>query len=167
MKGVDCVDQYLSYYSIVRKTVKWSKKVVLFLLNCALFNLCLMYKTLNKRTREQKYKKFLHKVTGNWIMERRDVVDSSSDDNAVPSEKRPTPSGPSEDPPGRLSGNFSKHKLGKVVGEGQGKKKYPARQCRVCSAHKKQSETRYICEFCVVRLHKGSCFKKYHTLKRC
>jgi hypothetical protein len=23
MKGADCADQYLSYYSIVRKTVKW------------------------------------------------------------------------------------------------------------------------------------------------
>jgi hypothetical protein len=48
MKGVDYADQYLSYYSIVRKTVKWSKKVVLFLLNCVLFNSFLIYKTLNK-----------------------------------------------------------------------------------------------------------------------
>jgi hypothetical protein len=93
------------------------------------------------------------------------VVDSSSDeDDAVPSVKRPT-RGPSEDPPGRLLGNFSKHKLQKIVGGGQGKKKYPVRQCKVCSANKKQSETRYICEFCVVSLHKGSCFEKYHTLK--
>ena len=33
MKGVDRADQYLSYYSILRKSVKWSKKVVLYLLN--------------------------------------------------------------------------------------------------------------------------------------
>ena len=146
--------------------MKWSKKVVLFLLNCVLFNLFLMYKTLNKGTREQKYKKFLHKVTRDWIVERGEVADSSSDeDNAVPSEKRATPRGPSENPPGRLSGNFSTHKLGKIAGGGQGKKKYPVRQCRVCSAHKKRSETRYICEFCVVPLHKGSCFEKYDTLK--
>jgi len=31
-------DHYLSYYSVLRKTVKWSKKVVLYLLNCTLFN---------------------------------------------------------------------------------------------------------------------------------
>jgi hypothetical protein len=67
MKGVDRADQYLSYYSIVIKTVKWSKKVVLFLLNCTLFNSFLVYKALNKGTREQKYKKFLHKVARNWI----------------------------------------------------------------------------------------------------
>jgi hypothetical protein len=96
------------------------------------------------------------------------VVDSSSDeDNAVPYEKRPTPRWPSEDPLGRPSGNFSKHKLGKIAGGGQRKKKYPVRQCRVCSAHKKWSETRYICEVCVVPLHKGSCFEKFYTLKYC
>jgi hypothetical protein len=82
-----------------------------------------MYKTLNKGTREQKYKKFLHEVARNWIMQRGDMVDSSSDeDNAVFSEKRPTPRGPSEDPPGRLLGNFNKHKLGKIVGGGKGKR---------------------------------------------
>jgi hypothetical protein len=46
------------------------------------------------------------------------MADSNSDDdNAVPSEKKHTPRGPAEDPMGRLSGNFSKHKLGKTVGE--------------------------------------------------
>jgi hypothetical protein len=99
-------------------------------------------------------------------MEQGDMVDSSSDEhNAVPSEKKPTPRGLSEDPPGRLSGNFSKHKLGTIVGGGQGEKKYPVWQCMVCSAHKSRSETRYIREFCVLPLHKGSCFEKYHTLK--
>jgi hypothetical protein len=29
MKGIDRVDQYLSFYSVVRNTVKWSIKVVL------------------------------------------------------------------------------------------------------------------------------------------
>jgi len=38
MKGVDRADQFLSIYSVLRKTIKWSKKVVLYLLNCMLFN---------------------------------------------------------------------------------------------------------------------------------
>lgn len=33
MKGVDRADQYLSYYSILRKTVKWPKKVAFWLIN--------------------------------------------------------------------------------------------------------------------------------------
>jgi hypothetical protein len=53
VKGVDHADQSLRYFSIVRKTVKSSKKVVLFLLNCALFNSFLVYKTLNKGTKIQ------------------------------------------------------------------------------------------------------------------
>jgi len=38
MQAVDRADHYLSYYSVLRKTVKWLKKLVLYLLNCALFN---------------------------------------------------------------------------------------------------------------------------------
>jgi hypothetical protein len=35
----------------------------------------------------------------------------------------------------------------------------------VCAARKKRSETRYIFKFCLVPLHKGECFQRYHTLK--
>jgi len=49
IKGVDRADHYLSLYSFLRKTVKWSKKVVLYLLNCALFNTFFVYRTLNTK----------------------------------------------------------------------------------------------------------------------
>jgi hypothetical protein len=45
-KGVDRADQYLSFYSVLRKT-KMVEKVVLYLLNCALFNAFFVYRTLN------------------------------------------------------------------------------------------------------------------------
>ena len=61
---------------------------------------------------------------------------------------------------GKTIGKCQQAKVG-----GPGKNKFPVRECRVCSTHKKRSETRYIYEFCVVPLHKGSCFEKYHTLK--
>jgi len=53
MKGIHRADHYHSYYSVLRKTVKWSKKVVSYLLNCALFNAFFVYRTLdtNKRVR--------------------------------------------------------------------------------------------------------------------
>ena len=44
MNGVDRADQYLSFYSVLRRTVKWSKQVVLYLLNCALFNAFFVYR---------------------------------------------------------------------------------------------------------------------------
>ena len=38
IKSVDKADQYLGFNSDLRKTVKWSKKVVLHLLNCVVFD---------------------------------------------------------------------------------------------------------------------------------
>jgi hypothetical protein len=35
----------------------------------------------------------------------------------------------------------------------------------ICATHKKRCETRYICKFCLVPLHKGESFQRYHTLK--
>jgi len=79
-------------------------------------------------------------------------------------EKQTTPRGPKQDPPSRLSSDFRIHKLEKIFGGGEGKKNYPTQQCKVCAAHKKRSETRSICKFCIVLLHKGSCFEKYHSV---
>ena len=58
MKGVDRADQYLSYYTILRKTLKWSTKVTFWMINCALFNSFEVYKKLNI-TKQIKYKDFL------------------------------------------------------------------------------------------------------------
>jgi hypothetical protein len=43
VKCTDRADQYPSYYSVQRRTVKYFKKVVLYLLNCALFNAIFWY----------------------------------------------------------------------------------------------------------------------------
>jgi len=71
---------------------------------------------------------------------------------------------PKQDLPGRLSSDFRIYKLETIFSGGEGKKKYPARQCKVSAARKKRSETRNICKFCVDLLHKGSCFEKYHSV---
>ena len=162
MKGIDRADQYLSFYSFLRKTVKWSKKVVLYLLNCALLNTFFVYRTLNTTNKNVKYKNFLHEVGRPWISEVQNRSDSNSDDLELP-EKQTSPRGPKQDPPGRLSGDFRMHKLEKI-GDGEGKRKYPARPYKVCAVHKKQTEPRYICKFCVVPLHRGFCFEKYHSV---
>jgi len=162
MKDIDRTDQYLGYYSVLKKIIKRSKKVVLYLLNCALFNEFFVYRTLNTN-KKLKYKNFLHEVGRSRISEDQNRSESSSDDLQLP-EKQTTPRGPKQDLPGRLFSDFRIHKLEKIVGGGEGKKKCPVRQCKVCAAHKKRSETRYICKFYVVPLHKGSCFEKYHSV---
>jgi hypothetical protein len=79
----------------------------------------------------------------------------SSDELQFP-EKQLTPRRPKWDSPGTHSRDFSTHKLGKNVAGGDGKKKYTARECEVHAAHKKQSETGYICKLYVVPLHRES-----------
>jgi hypothetical protein len=47
IKGIDGADQYLSYSSVLKKTIKWLKKVVLYLLNLVLLNVFFVYRALN------------------------------------------------------------------------------------------------------------------------
>ncbi|XP_014472553.1 PREDICTED: piggyBac transposable element-derived protein 4-like [Dinoponera quadriceps] len=158
MKGVDRADQYLSYYSIFRKTKKWTKRVVMFFINCALFNSFKAYTVLNGKNIT--YNNFLHKVAVSWI-EDCETNCTEQDDDLPNSE--PTRRTPRLDHPGRLS-NFGKHKLINIVTSGRSVK--PQRQCRVCTIKKKRSRTCFVCKFCNVPLHKGDCFERYHTLKK-
>jgi hypothetical protein len=119
IKGVDRTDRYLSYYSILRKSVKWSKKVVLYLLNSALFHAFCVYRTLTNKT--VRYKNFLHEVARSWISDVQITAKSNSDALQMP-EKQTTPRGPKLDPSGRLSGDFRTHKLEKIVAGGKEKK---------------------------------------------
>lgn len=87
MEGVDRADQYLSYYSIFRKTKKWTKRVVMFVINCALFNAFKTYTILNGK--KLTYKKFLHKVPIAWISD-LSSADSQSVDTADSTNKSNT-----------------------------------------------------------------------------
>jgi len=110
-----------------------------------------------------RYKEFLLQVAKDWATAK--VETDSDTDTAHTGTSSQTPRVPHEDPRGSLSGDMWKHVLEKIVGSEWGKRKYPARRCHVCAAQKKRSETRYICKFCLVPLHKGECFQGYHTLQ--
>ena len=68
MKGVIRADRYVSY-SLLRKTVKWPKKVAFWLINCALFNSFQIYQKLNP-TSQMIYKEFLLQMVKDWATER-------------------------------------------------------------------------------------------------
>ncbi|KAI4476078.1 hypothetical protein M0804_013874 [Polistes exclamans] len=129
MKGVNRADQYLSYYSIFKKTKKWTKRVVMFFINCALFNSFKVYKTPNGH--KITYKNFLHKAALSLI---EDCETKEQNKDLPNSELTRTTS--RFDHPGRLA-NFGKHKLVNIVTSGRCKK--PLRQCRVCASKKKRS----------------------------
>jgi len=113
----------------------------------------LVYTTL-KTNKKVKYTNFLHELGRSWISEIQNRSESSSEVLQLP-EKQTTARGPKLDPLGRLSGNSRICKLEKIFGGGEGKKKYPTRECNVCAAHKNRNETRYICKSASFRFTKG------------
>jgi hypothetical protein len=153
-KDVDRADQYLSYYSILRKTVTWSRKMELYLINWTLLNTFFMYKTLN-RNRKTKYKKFLHELVTLWILETNNPTVCGSD-KLQQAEKESTPKGPKQDPPRTLA-NINWRTLW-LLDKGRS----VLQDCKVCATHKKHSETRYI--LCCSTAQ-GSCFERFHTVK--
>lgn len=157
MNGVDLADQYLSYYSILRKTIKWPKKVVLYLVNCGLFNAFKIYNSCNNE--KMKYKDFLLVVMKLWTSEKKSTDTLMDIEQSISNTTNYLHINPSC----RLSGNMKQHILEPITSTG--KKKFPTKQCKVCSSNKKRSETRYCCKLCRTPLHKGVCFTKYHTLK--
>ncbi|XP_076160840.1 piggyBac transposable element-derived protein 4 isoform X2 [Ptiloglossa arizonensis] len=102
MKGLDLADQYFSYCNILRKSAKWTKNVVLYLINCGLFNSFKIFQTLNPQSKI-KYKQFLLVVARDWITpkgteESIDLESNISGPSNIGS-KRP----PCKDHPQRLS----------------------------------------------------------------
>jgi hypothetical protein len=107
--------------------VKWLKNVVLYLINYTLQKIHLQ----DRKHTENEIQK-VYDVARSWISDSKNPTECSSGE-LEPAEKEPTPRGPKQDPPVRMSRDFSKHKWEKIVTAGQGKKKYTARQCRVCT----------------------------------
>ena len=94
--------------------------MVLYLLNCALFNTFFVYRTLSTN-KKVKYKNFLYEVGRSWISEVQNRSESNSGDLQM-SEKQTTPRESKQDPPSRLSGDFRIHKLEIIFVAGREKK---------------------------------------------
>jgi len=64
-----------------------------------------------------------------------------------------------------LGGGFQNTQTGKNCCRWDGNKEISCTTVEMCAAHKKQNETRYLCNFCIVPLLKGSCFEKYQSVR--
>ena len=61
MSGIDRSDQMLSYYSSLRKTIRWYKKLALYIIEVCLLNAYILYN--ENRTEKMKLLKFRESVT--------------------------------------------------------------------------------------------------------
>ena len=155
MKGVDRADQYLSYYPIYRKTIKWSKKVCMYLFNCALFNAFRTFQHFQTEHKSLRFYDFLLKVSESWV---KDQVTAPEQNLDVATTSRASQHKAID----RLSCDLRQHQL-VLISETNKRKR---RMCHVCAKQKKRRPTNLMCKSCGVALHVGDCFASYHLKEK-
>lgn len=152
MGGVDKADQMIKYFPFIRPTLKWTVKFVSYLMQIAIHNASILYQGHNPKS-----------CLGSFLKQCIKNIHAKHSKHSENPGARDNPRPPAADPPSRLSGKISDHKL--VSLPATAKKEFPTRLCRVCSRRGKRSETRYMCASCDVSLHSGNCYTLYHSSK--
>ena len=150
MLGVDKLDQLMSYYSFLHKSVKWWRKVFFWILEVAVINAYIIYRELALKRGERPM---------SHIAFRRRLVDSLSEPilrSAVPRSRSGT----------RATQNMER--LRPVQHFLQKRRK--RRDCVVCSEREEGGTrhlTQYVCGTCTENpsLCPADCFNAYHTQK--
>lgn len=135
MSGIDRSDQMLSYYTALRNTIRWPKKVALYIIEIYIHNA----------------HKIFQKVTSSkikLIKFRETFVDALIGEEIQPVSKKI-----------KLQ---ELHYLQSIPPTE--KKQHPTKPCRICTKAKKRRETRYFCPICKEKpaLCVEDCFKNYH-----
>lgn len=136
MSGVDRSDQMLSYYSALRKTIRWPKKVVIHIFEMYIHNAYILFchVTHSKITSLQFRELFVQSLIGG---------------NTSNLTKRP-----------RREEFHYLEALPRTE-----KKERPTKPCRQCTKNKIRRESRYFCPVCEEKpaLCVEGCFKNYHV----
>ena len=188
MNGVDKLDQNISYYPSIRRTLKWTKKFVMYLLQIAMLNAHVIYRhTLRRSPNRRKPKRLLrflisvfedmcrprelpdatdsapsqsHSTGDELRQKRRPARESGARQRAANSPQDPVCRGDK-----RLNHKLVKYTWGPRAGAKQKVKRGgPSRKCVACRVFFDQRhETRWYCEVCLTALCKGSCFTDFHS----
>lgn len=114
MSGVDHFDQMIKYYNFTRKTHKWTKKIVFYFLQIAVYNAYCLYKAYSTDVKKMKLRKFHEELYTALIFFDEDAWPFSGDslqhepnlEGASPSSEDPDdPRIAMLDPPSGLEGN--------------------------------------------------------------
>lgn len=155
MGGVDLSDQILQYYDVLRRCVKWWKKLFFHLLNLMLVNSYKLYRKFGPDGQSKR----------SHVKYRCDIV-SALLESATTAPKPKRSGGRIQNPIGRLRGQ---HFPVYMTAQGGAKRRRPLRDCVACNpkASKrtgfKRKQSSYMCHKCEVTLCIPECFKIYHT----
>lgn len=148
MGGVDQTDQMVNTYRSARKTMKWTKKVVLYLLQHTTLNAHHIYK---KDAGKDTYMAFmmaaLHEILSEPVLPHSRTPQMTDDDVRL----------------------RERHFIMRIPPNPSGKM-HPSKNCRVCTLYThegtvKRKDTTFYCPDCPSKppLCVGECFKIYHT----
>ncbi|XP_038052932.1 piggyBac transposable element-derived protein 4-like isoform X1 [Patiria miniata] len=141
--GLDLSDQLASCHRCICKSVKWYKKLFLYLVDLCLVNAFLVYKVLGHDTTFTDFR--LNLIT-------EVLQEATLPEYTMRSRPHTLPS------PNRLTGRHFPMAIpptAKTLG--------PCKRCVVCKAKGHRRETRYACDTCDTPLCIDPCFKIYHT----
>ena len=152
MNGVDKADQFTVYYSFIRRSKKWWRKLFFWLVEVAIVNSYILYRLSTQSP-------LTH------LQYRRRLVDALASHHRITAPPRPhagrphaCPLNPTGGDPARL--NKQPHYLGKRE----------LQDCLVCSNRPagKRRRSKFYCKSCTSHpaLCPTECFERYHTLDR-
>ena len=147
MNGVDIADQHAVYYSFIRKTVKWWRKIVFWLIETSMVNSSILYEDTVESPKSH-------------VAYRRSVIESLASQHISMSPSRPCVGRPRKqkygdgDTPERLNGRLHIIDICKQ------------RSCVVCNYTEGKSRPIYFCKTCPEKpqLCLNGCFERYHTV---
>ncbi|XP_054593548.2 piggyBac transposable element-derived protein 4 isoform X2 [Nothobranchius furzeri] len=175
MNGVAKLDQNISYYPFIRRSLNWSKKFVAYLFQMCMFNAYILYRARNPGGCNTLLK-FIRSVVKSWtlkgherkgseVREQVEEEEGAGVEDGDLKDVRHTPRAPyNTDPESRLDGDLGRHKLCYL--KPTSKKLKPTKRCRVCIRRGTRRETKMMCRACCVPLHAGQCYIDYHTKEK-
>lgn len=141
MNGVDKADQMMQYYHLGRRSLKWSRKMLIHFFDMAVYNAYVLYQS--RKQEKLSHCKFRLILADELLKKGLTKVgrgeDGSSDFVEVPRDEKHWPE--------HLPPTACRQK--------------PYRVCKECDTHKKRKFTAYRCSVCLTALH-PECFKSHH-----
>lgn len=154
MMGVDLADQIMQYYTFLRRSIKWWRKLTIHYINLALMNAYILYRKFGdpKLTHEQ-----FRLSVANSLFEQGRLTTTAATPIVRPEREQ------------SLERLTARHFPSVVPAKMHAVKKIPYRECVVCRARsrgykKHRAWSKYWCKECGVVLC-AECFQDYHTLE--
>lgn len=156
MGGVDLSDQILQYYDVLRKCVKWWKKLFFHYFNLLVVNAYTLHRKYGGHQKKRSHVDFRLSLVSALI-------------ESVPNVAKPRRKGRRsvED----LTRLTERHFIGHIQPKPGAKKQRVVRDCVVCNPGKKhrtgfvRKQSAYECIQCEKPMCNPECFQRYHTLK--